>query len=73
MSEIGTAAVRRPGDAISAIGANRKLLEDIVVVVQRQADLLDVVLALRPPGGLSRLLNGRKEQGNQDRDDGNHH
>ena len=40
------------------------------VVVDRQADLLQVVDALGAPGGLAGRLDGRQEQGNQDGDDG---
>ena len=36
---------------------------DVVVVVQRQADLLQMVRTRGPAGGLSRLLNGRQKQG----------
>jgi hypothetical protein len=42
------------------------------VVVQRQADLLEVVGALDPPRGLARRLDGRQEQADQDGDDRDH-
>ena len=42
----------------------------LVVVVQRQADLLQVVDALGPPGRLARRLHGGQEQGDQHGDDG---
>jgi hypothetical protein len=41
----------------------------IVVVVQREADLFEVVLALRAPCGFPRLLHGRQQQRDQDRND----
>src|SRR5262245_21920117 len=41
-----------------------------VVVVQAEADLLEIVGALHPVGGLPDLLNGREKQADQDRDDG---
>ena len=34
-----------------------------------QAELLEVVDALRPPGRLARRLHGGQQQGDQDRDD----
>jgi hypothetical protein len=43
-----------------------------VEVVQRQAELLEVVLAGRPGGGLVDLLD-RREKPNEDGDDGDHH
>src|SRR5205807_2426870 len=44
-----------------------------VVVVEGDADLLEVVLAFRPVGGLAHLLHGRQEERHQDGDDGDHH
>jgi hypothetical protein len=41
--------------------------------VHGHAELLQVVLALHPPRGLTRRLHCRQEQGDQDADDGNHH
>jgi hypothetical protein len=38
--------------------------------VHRQADLLQIVFALGPTRRLARLLNGRKEQCDQNRNDG---
>lgn len=55
------------------MAAVRKLVVDIVIVVERQPELLQIVLALRPAGGLACLLNGGEEQGDQDGDDCNHH
>ena len=43
---------------------------DVVVVVQGQAELLQVVDALAPPGGLAGGLHGGQQQGDQDGDDG---
>ena len=45
----------------------------VVVVVDGQADLLQVVRALGPGGGLPDLLDGGQEQADQDGDDGDHH
>ena len=45
---------------------------DVVVVVERQTDLLQVVLALHAAGRLARLLHGGKQQSNQQGDDGHH-
>ena len=44
-----------------------------LVVVDGQADLLQVVLALHAGGGLADLLDGGQEQADQDRDDRDHH
>jgi hypothetical protein len=49
-----------------------KGLLGIVIAVQGQADLLHVVLTLRARGRLAHLLHGRHQQGDEDRDDGNH-
>ena len=57
--------VARPAHREDAVGA--------VVIVQRQPDLLEVVGALRSPGRLTGRLDGRQEQGDQDRDDGDDH
>jgi len=46
---------------------------DIVVIVQAETELFQVVFALRPAGRLPGLLHRRQQQGNQNRDDGNHH
>lgn len=43
----------------------------VVVIVQRQTDLLEVILTLRSPGSLSRLLDCRKQQCDEDGDNGN--
>jgi hypothetical protein len=45
----------------------------IVVVLQRQPDLLEIVLGLRAPRRFASLLHGRKQQGHKDSDKGNHH
>jgi len=44
----------------------------IVVVVQGNAELPHVVLALRAACGLAGLLHGREQQCDEDRDDRNH-
>jgi hypothetical protein len=44
-----------------------------MVVVQRKANLLEVVKTLDAVGGFSDLLHGRDQEPNQDGDDGNHH
>ena len=45
----------------------------VVVVVDGQADLLEVVRALHPVGGLADLLDRGQQQADQDGDDGDHH
>jgi hypothetical protein len=44
-----------------------------VVVVQGQADLLQVVGAPHPGGGRANLLDGRQEEAGEDGDDRDHH
>jgi hypothetical protein len=41
-----------------------------MVVVGRQADLMQVVTALAAPGRFAGCLHGGKQKGNQDSDDG---
>ena len=40
--------------------------------MQGEADLLEVVDALRPAGGLAGRLHGGQQQGDEDRNDGDH-
>ena len=40
-----------------------------MVVVKRQAHLLEIIAALHPPGSLPRRLDRRQQKGNQDADD----
>jgi hypothetical protein len=44
-----------------------------VVIVNGNAELLQIIPALRAAGGFARLLDGRQQQGNQDRDNRDHH
>ena len=53
--------------------AGRQHVVDVVEIVQGQADLLEVVLAFVPGGGLADLLHGRQQQPDQDGDDGDDH
>jgi hypothetical protein len=41
--------------------------------VDAEADLLEVVGALRPRGGLADLLDGGQQEADEDGDDGDHH
>ena len=43
-----------------------------MIILGGQGDLLEVVRALGPVARLPRRLDGRQEQGDQDRDDGDH-
>ena len=45
----------------------------IVIVVQRQTHLLQIVFALSTTGSFASLLNGRQQQGDQNRNDGDYH
>jgi len=49
----------------------RELTRNIVIVVEGDAKLLKVLAALHPAGRFARTLNGRHEEGNEDRDDSN--
>jgi hypothetical protein len=44
-----------------------------VVILERQADLLEIVRALHPPRRLACLLHCRQQQGDQHANNGNHH
>ncbi len=44
-----------------------------MVVVQRKADLLEIVLARQPPRRLAGRLHGRQEERHEDADDEDHH
>jgi hypothetical protein len=44
-----------------------------MIVVQRQAQLFHVVAALRAAGRFTRLLDRGQQQGDQDRNDRDHH
>lgn len=43
----------------------------IMIVVQREAELFEVVFALGASSGFASLLDGRKQKGDQDGDDRN--
>ncbi len=45
----------------------------IVIVVQGQADLLQIIGASRTPRTFAGRLHGRQEQRNENADDGDHH
>jgi hypothetical protein len=49
------------------------VLLGVVKVEARQSDVLQIVSALHPPGGLARGLNGRQQQSYQHTDNGDHH
>ena len=51
----------------------RQPADDVVVIVDGDADLLQVVDALRAPGGLARGLDGGQQQRDQNGDDRDHH
>ena len=46
---------------------------DIVIVLGREGELLQIIDALNPPRRLARRLNGGKQQGNQNGDDRDDH
>ena len=45
-------------------------IEDVVVVVESDADLFEVIFALGASGGFAGLLYGREQESDEDRDDG---
>jgi hypothetical protein len=51
----------------------RKNAVRVVIVVQPDADLLQIVRALSAPSGLPSCLNRRQQKSHQDSDDSNHH
>src|SRR5207253_7295852 len=53
--------------------SGREKAQRIVVVVEGEADLLEVVRTLGACGGLTDLLDGRDEQADENGDDGDHH
>src|SRR5262245_40463996 len=65
--------VRLEGRVGERIGMPRrqKLLVVVAVLVDGQRHLVEVILALRPLGGLANLLDGGEEQADQDGDDRN--
>jgi hypothetical protein len=62
-----------PGPPAAPLDARRQAALGVVVVVHRQADLLQVVGALGAPGGLAGTLHGRQEQGDEHADDRDDH
>ena len=64
--------VARAGVADSA-EVHRELAVGALEVVQPEAELLQVVLALHPGRRLPHLLHGGEQQADQDGDDGDHH
>src|SRR5262249_18530392 len=60
----------RPRQWPVILGAEGKLLVGAVVVVQGQADLVEIVLAFEAVGGLADFLDGREQNADQDRDEG---
>src|SRR5262249_10205602 len=71
-------AVGRPAGVDGGAGVGRPLAErkhavGVVVVVQRQGELLEVVGALHPRRRLADLLEGGEQQADEDSDDGDHY
>src|SRR5262249_62380646 len=63
---------RRPAEILLArdVDGWRKPIVRVVEVVGRQADLLEVVLALQAIGSLPDLLDGREQEANEDCNNG---
>jgi hypothetical protein len=53
--------------------ADWKMTMGILVQQHARDDLLEVILALRSPGGLASRLDGGQQQGNEDANDRNDH
>ena len=60
-----------PVEPVAANPPGGQSIGSVVVVVQCQAKLLDVVLALRAPRGFTGLLHGWQQQGDQHRNNCN--
>ena len=73
LGEKGWFIVRDVRAEIRVAQIPRETAERGVEVVHCQADLLQVVLALRAAGRFARLLHGGKQQGDENADDGDHH
>ena len=71
-SKLGLTEVRR-GMIPGAGGTHGEGALLVVVIVQRQAELVEVVGALGPVGRLAHLLNRGEQQRDQHRDDGDDH
>ncbi len=67
---VGAAFPRRPLRH-DHVGGREETM-DVVVVVLRQCDLLEVVATLNPPGRFARRLHGWQQERDQDRDDRDH-
>lgn len=63
----------RPGAGWNRNTSRGKRVVRRLVVVQRETDLLEMILALRAACSFARLLHGRQEQGDQDGNNSNHH
>ena len=59
------------GEAATPIDGEKVV--DIMVIVHRQADLLEMIATLGPTGRFTGLLYRRQQQGDQDRNDGDHY
>src|SRR5262249_8212207 len=60
----------RPADAVIGTLAKREPAEGAVIVVQRQADLMEIVLAFHAIGRLADLLNCWKQKTHKNSNDG---
>src|SRR2546425_13288329 len=56
-----------------ASSAGRKAAVRVMIVVQSEAELFEVILALGACGCLAHLLHGRQKQTDENGDDSNHH
>lgn len=52
--------------------ARRQHVVGVVIIVNRQPDLLQIIFALCPASSFARLLNCRKQKSDQNGDNGNH-
>ena len=60
-------------DQIRTLPIARKLTRRVVIIVDGDADLVQIVLTLRARGGVTYFLHGRNEQRDQNADNGNDH
>ena len=60
-----------PGTGVTAVSGTRDPIVRVMEIVNRDADLLEMVRALQSPRRFTRRLHGRQEQRHQDPNDGN--
>src|SRR5690606_22835043 len=70
---VGPDAAIRVGGPPVGPSSRGEMAMGVLMQKGTEGELLDLILALRPAGGLAGRLHGGKEQGHEHTDDGNHH